>query len=169
MPTLAGREAPGTRGITTRPGRAPWGTYRQIAQVLRQRIVSGTYPDGSVMPSEKEMCIEFGVVRGTVRHALGLLRDEELVVPRKGVGWSVTSGDGRPAFTRYERVASQLRSWVEGAEPGAMLPGESEICRQYGVSRATTRRALRLLEADGLVGVVRGIGRVVLQTSSEGP
>src|ERR671934_2452266 len=34
---------------------------------------------------------------------------------------------------------------------GSQLPTEHELVRQFGVSRATVREGLRLLEADGLI------------------
>jgi GntR family transcriptional regulator len=54
---------------------------------------------------------------------------------------------------RYQRVYSAIASAIgSGAlKPGDRLPPEREICQELGVSRATARRALLQLHADGLV------------------
>jgi DNA-binding FadR family transcriptional regulator len=41
---------------------------------------------------------------------------------------------------------------------GQALPTEADLVKQYGVSRAVLREAMRLLETDGLVSIRRGLG-----------
>jgi DNA-binding GntR family transcriptional regulator len=41
------------------------------------------------------------------------------------------------------------------------MPAESEVCKRWGVSRVTARRALALLESDGLISTIPGRGRFV--------
>ncbi len=60
--------------------------YLQVANALRDEIVSGIYPVGSQLPSEDELCKRFDVSRYTVREALRLLRDDGLVSSRQGAG-----------------------------------------------------------------------------------
>jgi DNA-binding FadR family transcriptional regulator len=64
------------------------------------------------------------------------------------------------AQKQYEQVAEQLRALVvEGTlQPGARLPNEDELARQYGVSRATLREALRSLAAQSLIRTAKGAG-----------
>jgi GntR family transcriptional regulator len=54
---------------------------------------------------------------------------------------------------RYVQLARALRSAIaQGVLPaGDRLPGERELCRRFSVSRATVRRALVELEAQGCV------------------
>ena len=58
-----------------------------------------------------------------------------------------------------ERLIRQ--EWVAGQK----LPTESELCTQYGVSRATVRQALRTLAGDGLIVVKQGVGSFVSENS----
>lgn len=53
----------------------------------------------------------------------------------------------------YMRIATALRETIENGElpPLSALPPERELCREYGVSRMTARRALGVLESEGLV------------------
>jgi len=57
-----------------------------------------------------------------------------------------------------ELVADKLRSLiVDGVvQEGANLPSEKELVSQLGVSRATLREALRILEAEGLITTKTG-------------
>jgi GntR family transcriptional regulator len=47
------------------------------------------------------------------------------------------------------------------AKPGDALPTEEKLCRQYGVSRITVRRAIADLVARGLISRKRGVGSFV--------
>jgi DNA-binding GntR family transcriptional regulator len=60
--------------------------YRQIADIIRQRIKSGEYPKGSRIPTESEVVETWEVARTTARRAIALLREEGLVetVPQRG-------------------------------------------------------------------------------------
>jgi DNA-binding FadR family transcriptional regulator len=53
----------------------------------------------------------------------------------------------------YQRIVEQIESALLSGElsPGGTLPSERELMRQFGVSRATVREALRVLESRGLV------------------
>jgi GntR family transcriptional repressor for pyruvate dehydrogenase complex len=55
--------------------------------------------------------------------------------------------------TLYVEVAGQIRAAIlDGTLPsGEKLPSERELARQFGVSRASVREALRHLQAQGLV------------------
>ncbi|MGH3303519.1 MAG: GntR family transcriptional regulator [Streptosporangiaceae bacterium] len=60
--------------------------YKQIAEIIRQRIASGQYAKGARIPTESEMVETWEVARTTARRAIALLRDEGLVdtVPQRG-------------------------------------------------------------------------------------
>ena len=56
----------------------------------------------------------------------------------------------------YSRVKDFLKAghWV----PGDQMPSEAELVQQFAVSRMTVGRALRELQAEGLVTRVQGVG-----------
>lgn len=58
----------------------------QLHQILKERIVHGTYPPNMQLPSESELTTEFEVSRPTVRSALNALETEGLIVRRWGIG-----------------------------------------------------------------------------------
>lgn len=57
-----------------------------------------------------------------------------------------------------ESVAREIIRSVSGLEPGTRLPSESAMLDAYGVSRASLREALRILEVQGLVTMKPGPG-----------
>lgn len=70
----------------------------------------------------------------------------------------------------FEQVADHVAARIEAGElpPGARLPNERDMCDEYGVSIATTRRALALLRDRGLVHTVRIKGTFVSRPSADG-
>jgi GntR family transcriptional regulator len=63
--------------------------YRQLATILRAQIMSGEL--AGRLPSEKTLMQEYGLAMGTVRKALAVLRDEELIQTTPGWGSYVRS------------------------------------------------------------------------------
>jgi len=57
-----------------------------------------------------------------------------------------------------ELIAGQIRRQIVRGELEAdeRLPPEGELCASFGVSRPTLREAFRILEAEGLIAIVRG-------------
>lgn len=65
--------------------------------------------------------------------------------------------------TGYRELAAQLRAAIQRGDypPGATLPKQAQIAEQYGVNIGTVRKAVGVLEAEGLVTPVRRRGTVV--------
>lgn len=82
MPSATSSSAAAIRGGSK--ARQP--LYVQVAQVLKEDIVSGMQPVGSQLPTEDSLCERFSVSRHTVREALRLLREDGLVASRQGAG-----------------------------------------------------------------------------------
>ena len=60
--------------------------YRKLYELLRKHILSGIYEEGSLLPSENELCIAHGLTRPTVRHALDALVNDGLIIKKQGKG-----------------------------------------------------------------------------------
>src|SRR5450830_1152221 len=65
---------------------SPVPLYSQLKELLRTRILDGTYPPLARMPSENDLGQSFGVSRITVRQALGDLQKEGLIFKIHGKG-----------------------------------------------------------------------------------
>ena len=70
----------------------------------------------------------------------------------------------RPLYINvYDELLLQI---TKGEYPvGSQLPSEPDLARKLGVSRATLRQALVLLQDDGMVRNIRGKGNFVLESS----
>jgi len=125
----------------------------------------GELAPGALLPSESELARGAGTKRYSIRKALLLLQSEGLIEPVAGRGWAVVDQDtgGSGLLPRYRRIAGELRDAIEAGQlmPGAALPSETALVAIHGVSRATVRRALASLEADGLISTHPGKGRYV--------
>ncbi|MBW2147501.1 MAG: GntR family transcriptional regulator [Deltaproteobacteria bacterium] len=60
--------------------------YYQIGNILRDKIHKGEYKLGERFPSEKELCVEFGVSRITIRQTLASMADQGLLNRQRGRG-----------------------------------------------------------------------------------
>ncbi len=68
----------------------------------------------------------------------------------------VSTGTAPP----YARVKQHLKDGLAAGRwpPGALMPSEAELVETFGVSRMTVGRALRELQAEGLVERTQGVG-----------
>ena len=78
--------------------------YQQIYLQIREKITSGDYPDGSLLPTESEAALLFGVSRITVKRAFNELAADGLCVRKRGQGSRVT----------YKMSATPLKSDFQG-------------------------------------------------------
>lgn len=60
--------------------------YKKIYQILRKHILTGIYEEGSLLPSENELCAVHNITRPTVRQALEALVQEGFIQKRQGKG-----------------------------------------------------------------------------------
>jgi GntR family transcriptional regulator len=60
--------------------------YAKVREQLVERIRSGTWKPGQLIPSEFEIAAEFGVSQGTARKAISALAAERLVMRQQGRG-----------------------------------------------------------------------------------
>lgn len=123
--------------------------YQEIADELRCRALASAA--GSVLPSEADMSVEFGVSRVTIRRALELLRDEGLIAARQGFGWFVATEPVRQSLGSLATIESH----VEGVgklserkiEEFAFEPAPPRVQRVLGVDQVL--RVKRVNLADG--------------------
>lgn len=77
--------------------------YEALSKALRQKIEGGAFPVGTPLPPERQMSLDLGVSRATVREALRRLEFQGLIQRRQGAGTVVLA-------TRPKSYTMQLRS-----------------------------------------------------------
>jgi GntR family transcriptional regulator len=86
-----------------------------------------------------------------------------------GAATTAPSSTGAPTIDKaspvpyYQQLKEILRADIARRElrPGARLPGDHELCEQYGVSRPVVRQALSELQYEGVLDRVKGRGTFV--------
>jgi len=111
--------------------------YGQLKELLRERILDGTYPPLSRMPSENELGQAFGVSRITVRQALGDLQKEGLIFKIHGKGTFVAKPKA------FQNVST--------------LQGLAESMSQMGYEVINRLHSLKHLPAGALVAERLGL------------
>jgi GntR family transcriptional regulator len=81
---------------------SPVPLHTQIREVLRRRILDGSYAPHSQMPSESQMMATFGVSRITIRQALGDLQKEGLIFKVMGKGSFVAKPKAFQSLSRLQ-------------------------------------------------------------------
>ena len=67
---------------------------------------------------------------------------------------------------RYYEIEQALRARIAVLDPGDVLPSDSALCEEFGVSRMTARQAVQVLTQEGLVERIRGRGTFVAEPST---
>ncbi|GEM81230.1 GntR family transcriptional regulator [Vibrio superstes] len=94
--------------------------YLQIADTLIERINSGELPSGSILPTEGQLQLEFDVSRVTIRKAMQLLVDKDLLSRKRGSGTYV-----KPPKAHHN--ALQLSGFVEEVSAQGQIPSSKII------------------------------------------
>lgn len=110
---------------------SPVPLYSQLKELLRTRILDGTYPPHSRMPSESELGQAHGVSRITVRQALGDLQKEGLIFKIHGKGTFVAKPKA------FQNVST--------------LQGLAESMTQMGYEVLNRLRSFKFVPASALV------------------
>ena len=128
---------------------APRRLYRQIADQLRSLIERGEFAVGSRLPPERDLALQLGVSRPSVREALIALEVEGLVEVRMGSGIYVR--DTQPAGTRRITAEGPL----ETIRARQLIESElaANAARTMKRSQLTgLRDAISVMETDAAAG-----------------
>jgi GntR family transcriptional regulator len=92
--------------------------YLHVREQLVERIQSGAWAPGQLIPSEFDIARQFGVSQGTARMAVTALVAENIVVRRQGLGTFVYEHTQEEELARFSRmfhrrsrIDAESRSW----------------------------------------------------------
>jgi GntR family transcriptional regulator len=134
--------------------------YFQLAELLETEIASGRWEPGARLPSEPDLCGQYGLSRTTVRQALARLEQRGLIERFKGRGSFVRRGEpglwllqASEGFFQDEvdRLGRTVTSTILRAEMTALPAWACRALQRPLRSRGATLERLRAV--DGLVAL----------------
>ena len=134
-------------GFEPRPIRTA-SAAQQIADQIRESILSGDLAAGHRLPSEVDLAEEYGVSRGTVRETMKILAAAQLVQPARGAtgGTFVRHPDPDVLATT---LAETLALW---SHTGSTSLGEVDDARAW-IEEGCVRRAAVVRDEEDLASI----------------
>jgi DNA-binding GntR family transcriptional regulator len=123
-----------------------WMGYRSLAMRLRWEIKEEGYQPGDLLPTHREYAERFGTTRVTVRRALAILAEENIVEIVKGKGTFVLGPHGERGNRPQDWVEDTILTWLVHRR---RLDNAETLAHTMAVSTSTTRRVLRRLIEQG--------------------
>jgi DNA-binding FadR family transcriptional regulator len=131
----------------------PQRLYRQISNQLRELIIGGEFPVGSRLPSERDLSVQLGVSRPSLREALIALEVEGYIEVRMGSGIYVCEAPAQPP-EGFDLSGEE--GPLELIQARSLLEGEvAATAAKLGKKRHfdAIRDAIDQMEADALAGI----------------
>ena len=95
--------------------------YVQLADWIEDEILSGTFPEGSQIPSVAEFSANFKINHLTVLKSIGILTDAGIIYKKRGIGMFVA--DGAENKIRTERRNAFYKKYIVTAAAEAKKLG----------------------------------------------
>jgi GntR family transcriptional regulator len=134
---------------------SPTPLYAQIKDILRARILDGSYQPHQQMPSESEMMALFNVSRITVRQALNDLQNEGLIFRMHGKGTFVSKPKAFQDLGRLQGFGEAMRQMgyetfarvvsIRTVTPSAQVQERLQLPKR---ARVTELQRLRFLNRE---------------------
>jgi len=127
--------------------------HADLTRALTEGITNGSFPVGSLLPTEFELCERYGASRYTVRMALQELQDLGLISRRKNVGTRVEANRPVAGFTQSIATVDELAQF--GAAHVRVVHRVDEVvvdlalAREMGVTGGTRWLRISSLRMDG--------------------
>ncbi len=125
--------------------------FAQLSSALRKRIATGLYRAGDRLPSERELCQEFGLAPLTVRRAMDKLIDEGVIVGERGRGTFVRGLElGTATFDLRD-----LRDLLEDDEARArivearVVPASPRVARKLNIGEGSRAVSVKRVISRG--------------------
>ncbi|XAS67703.1 GntR family transcriptional regulator [Micrococcaceae bacterium Sec5.7] len=133
--------------------------HLRLSEEFMRRISDGPWPPGFQLPSEAELCREFGTSRGPIRQALAALRAEGVLTGGRGRSPMVRSAVPSQSFSTF----NSFTEWAIGIgkTPGqktlevALREASMEAAEQLGLEPGTkVVEVLRVRFLDGAPAMI---------------
>lgn len=133
--------------------------YEFVEDSLFNRINTGVYPNGTLLPTEEQLTEIFGVSRQTVRKALSILEDKGIIEKKQGSGSLVKTRNPAADSGKVYVIVTYIDDYIF---PG-QLRGVEEVLSKNGFSAILSatknricneRRILEDILNDPVAGII---------------
>jgi GntR family transcriptional regulator len=121
--------------------------YLQVRDFVLERITSGTWKPGAMLPAEVDLARELGISSGTARKALDALEAEHVVSRRQGKGTFVNDSTAQALVWRYDNLRDRSGQRIVGLLEAAEIT--------TGVANEAEQERLQLTKSERVVRVRR--------------
>jgi DNA-binding FadR family transcriptional regulator len=111
--------------------------YVLVAEQIKAMVEEGKLKPGERLPAERDMAVQFGVGRSTIREAITALEAQGLVEPRPGLG----------TFVRQNAVGGAVAAYIDDLDRGTS-PAEVFEARMLIEPKLARLAAQRATETD---------------------
>lgn len=122
--------------------------YMQIAEDIKSKIERKELAANSRIPTELELSDAYGVSRITIRKALELLVDDEILVRRQRIGTFVSD-------KKMSRSLNHFMGFSQSCELAGSVPGTKFLSAELVKARPSDVKALRIPEEDKVIRIRR--------------
>ncbi|WP_050614836.1 GntR family transcriptional regulator [Bacillus testis] len=123
--------------------------YLQVIEKIKKDIEDEVYTEKEKLPSEFELARQLGVSRATLREALRILEEDNVIIRRHGVGTFVNS---KPLFSSGIEQLTSVTSMIKQA---GMKPGTIFLSSSTEEPTEEVMKALHCKKEDPLVVIER--------------
>lgn len=121
--------------------------YQQVRRMLVDRLASGEWVPGELLPSETALARLYGVSQGTIRKALDTMATERLVVRHQGRGTEVA---------KHNKERSLFQFWHLYAEDGSrQIPSSQVLDCARTIAEAAEAECLNLAQGAPVIRIRR--------------
>ena len=153
-----------SRNGATRRQTAATPRYQRVADDLTKRIGSGKYPVGANLPTEMELCEQYGISRHTVREALRQLRDAGLIARRRRVGTEVVARIPKPSYHQPTNSIGDLLQYAEETQL-SIIESKRVVCDAALAEMLESREGAEWLRVNSLRAVPGDVRPVCMTTA----
>ena len=88
--------------------------YLQLTEIMKKRLINGSYHAGDRLPSIREMALEYDVTPNTIQRALTAFEQDGIILTERTNGKYITSEKEKLQELRNEYLHESVQSVVKG-------------------------------------------------------
>ncbi len=140
-------------------GRLQLKKYELVANSLSEDIGTGKYPGGTLLPTEEQLTKIYGVSRQTVRKALSILEEKDIIGKRQGSGSTVKIRNPAVRSRKVSVIVTYIDDYIfpgqlRGVEEVLSKNNYSAILSATGNRICSERKILEDILKDPVAGIL---------------